>query len=88
MQQSEEEIFSARDFGYCLAGLSGLRIENGENIPEVQSIMQELSLLVSRSEFQGQPDLLFLQFGKSIRVKSGATTKIKTENLLYLNKIK
>lgn len=79
MRQSDG-IYSARDIGYSLAGLSAM----GEPIvhDEVRALFEELCVKVSRSEFQGQPNLLFLQFGKGIRVKRGQPFSLSNaENL-------
>jgi hypothetical protein len=70
-EQPIEDIYSARDIGYCLCGLSGLQ---PLLIPEVILVCDELNLKVAASEFKGQPDLLFLQFGRAVRVK--ANTRI------------
>jgi hypothetical protein len=74
MRQSEG-IYGARDIGYSLAGMSAM----GEPIvhDEVRAVFDELCVKVSRSEFQGQPNLLFLQFGKGIRVKRGQPFSLK-----------
>ena len=40
---------------------------------ETTSLLQELNIKVGSSEFKGQPHLLFIPFGKGIRVKKGVT---------------
>lgn len=79
--RESEGIFSARDIGFALCGLNGLRskLEEGGSIssnssPELSDIMKELNFKVALTEFGGEPNLLFLQFGKAIRVKSGMTS--------------
>jgi hypothetical protein len=62
-------IYSARDIGYSLTGLSS---NQPIVIDEAREVFEELCIKVSQSEFKGQPDLLFLQFGKGIRVKRSA----------------
>ena len=49
---------------------SGLRAL-GDQSPEVSDIIAELNLKVSMTEYGAEPHLLFLQFGKGVRVKAG-----------------
>jgi hypothetical protein len=67
MRQSEG-IYSARDIGYSLAGLSTMQT-SGDDI--VREVFEELCVKVAASEFKGQPNLLFMQFGKGVKVKRG-----------------
>ena len=66
--KESEGIYSGRDIGYSLIGLTGMQpiMHN-----EVHEILEELNVKVSRSEFKGQPNLLFMQFGKGVRAKRG-----------------
>ena len=41
------------------------------SVPEVISIMQELSLKLAQSRYGGEVDLMFLQRGKGIKVQLG-----------------
>lgn len=68
MRQSEG-VYTGRDIGYSLVGLSGMQPAMHD---EVHEIFEELCVKVSRSEFKGQPNLLFMQFGKGVRVKRGS----------------
>lgn len=80
-----EEIFTARDIGYCLVGLSNLRGSDatGPSL-EVLSILSELTFKVSQTEYANQPNLLFLKFGKSIRVKVGGEMSLQqTQDMVY-----
>jgi len=64
--QQSEGIFSARDIGYCLTGMSSM--PRG-TYTEVDDILAELSIKVSRSPFKGLPEITFLQFGRGVKVK-------------------
>ena len=75
-------IFTAKDIGFTLTGVSGLR---PLFIPEVIDLIAELNVKVSESEFKGQPNLLFLQFGKYIRVKTGIMSATSAESILFSN---
>jgi hypothetical protein len=78
-------IYSGRDIGYSLAGLSSMQPIVHD---EVQEIFEELCMKVARSEFQGQPNLLFLQFGKGVRVKKAdkPLTLIQAQELIEAKK--
>lgn len=66
--KESEGVYTGRDIGYSLIGLSGMQpIVHSE----VHEILEELNVKVSRSEFKGQPNLLFMQFGKGVRTKRG-----------------
>lgn len=67
MKQSDG-VYTGRDIGYSLIGLSGMQPVTHD---EVHEIFEELCVKVSRSEFKGQPSLLFMQFGKGVRVRRG-----------------
>lgn len=56
------------NLGYSLSGLSGMQPAIHEVVNEM---FEELCLKVAKSEFKGQPNLLFLQFGKGVRVQKG-----------------
>ena len=75
MKQSEG-VYTGRDIGYSLVGLSGMQPAMHD---EVHEIFEELCVKVSRSEFKGQPNLLFMQFGKGVRVKGG-NSKLTLDN--------
>jgi hypothetical protein len=62
------EVFVARDIGYCLSGLSSMGLLH----PEAVEIRNALIRKVSQTEFADKPDVLFLQFGKGIRVKKSS----------------
>jgi hypothetical protein len=64
--KESDGIYSGRDIGYSLAGLSSMQPIVHD---EVHEIFEELCIKVAKSEFKGQPNLLFLQFGKGVRVK-------------------
>ena len=66
--KESEGIYSGRDIGYSLIGLTGMQPIMHK---EVHEILEELNVKVSRSEFKGQPNLLFMQFGKGVRAKRG-----------------
>lgn len=80
MVDQTSQKYSAKDIGYILSGINGL---HQLNIPEVSELVEELIIKVNESDFKGQPNLLFLQFGKSIRVKTGLSSAMNTESLLY-----
>ena len=71
--------FTARDIGYCMAGMNSMQKYLYE---EVDEMMNNIYLQVAKSEFGGQMDVLFLQFGKSIRV----TTTAKVLQKIAANK--
>ena len=66
--KESEGVYTGRDISYSLVGLSGMQPVVHDVVHE---IYEELCVKVSRSEFKGQPNLLFLQFGKGVRVKRG-----------------
>jgi hypothetical protein len=63
-----EEIFTSKDIGYCLVGIQNMQ-PNFINYNEVNEFLEELNLKVSSSECGGQLELLFLQYGKAVRLK-------------------
>lgn len=69
MRQSDG-VYSGRDIGYSLIGMSAMQPPMHDIVHE---IFEELCVKVSRSEFKGQSNLLFMQFGKGIRVKRGTS---------------
>jgi hypothetical protein len=73
--RASDGIYNARDIGYSLAGLSAMQPPSCD---EVRAITEELVVKVSRSPFQGQPNLLFLQFGKGVRVVSKRAASVFT----------
>lgn len=66
--RESEDVFSARDIGYSLTGLNGMQQYLHQ---EVDEMIEELHFKVAASEFGGQMNVLFFQFGKAIRVKIG-----------------
>lgn len=74
--KESEGVYTGRDIGYSLIGLSGMQpvMHN-----EVHEMFEELCIKVSRSEYKGQPNLLFKQFGKGVRVKRG-NSKLTYDN--------
>lgn len=83
--QESDGIYSGRDIGYSLAGLSSMQPIVHD---EVHEIFEELCLKVAKSEFKGQPNLLFLQFGKGVRVKKAdkPLTFIQAQELIDAKK--
>eukprot|EP01041_Mallomonas_annulata_P004399 gene4399-8755_t len=57
--------FIAQDIGKCFVGLNSMDY----TVSEVAAIASQMSIKIAMSEFKGQPNLQFLLFGKSIRVK-------------------
>ena len=61
----DEMKFEGRDIGHCLSGLSNKNIE----IPEVSTVLQELSLRLAQSKYGAEANPVFVQSGKYIKVK-------------------
>lgn len=61
------DIFSERDLGYCLAGLSNMQ---QYLYSEVDQIVEDLQLKVAQSGLGGLQSVTFLKFGRGIRVKT------------------
>jgi hypothetical protein len=62
-----DEKFSGKDLGYCVSGMQSKDL----SVPEVISVVQELSLKLARSKFGGETDVTFIQKGKGVKVKLG-----------------
>ena len=60
-----DDKFSGKDLGYCVSGMHNKDM----SVPEVISVMQELSVKLARSKFGGEPDVVFVQKGKGVKVK-------------------
>lgn len=75
--KESDDIFTARDIGYCLTGLNGMQQYLHR---EVDEVIEEMHAKVAATEYGGQMNVLFLQFGKAIRVKV-ADAMISLENV-------
>ena len=60
------DIFTSRDIGYCLSGLS---LMQNTVYDEVNEFIDELTIQTSRSELKGEPNLSFFLFDRGIKVK-------------------
>ena len=63
--QASTSIFTAQDIGRSLVGLSQM----SQSISEVQALSNQIYTKIALSELRGQPNVQFLLFGKSVRVK-------------------
>ena len=66
--RESSDIFTARDIGYSLTGLNSMQQYLHQ---EVDEMIEEMHYKVAATEYGGQMNVLFLQFGKAIRVKIG-----------------
>ena len=61
----DEMKFEGRDIGHCLSGLSNKNTQ----IPEVATVLQELSLRLAQSKYGAETNPVFVQSGKYIKVR-------------------
>lgn len=66
--RESSDVFTARDIGFSLTGLNSMQQYLHQ---EVDEVIEELHYKVAATEYGGQMNVLFLQFGKAIRVKIG-----------------
>ena len=57
--------FEAKDIGYCLSGLNGMSLVHPGAVEARNALLRK----VGNSDYADKPDVIFLQFGKGIRVK-------------------
>eukprot|EP01038_Epipyxis_sp_PR26KG_P014840 gene14840-19946_t len=80
-----DETFNTHHIGYCLTGLNGMQRTVYQ---EIEDIFQELYIKIAKSEYGGQPNLLFLQFGKAVRVKVNSNALLNYELSEQYNNLK
>ena len=65
--------------GYCLSGLHNKDL----NIVEILELTQELSMKIARSKYGGEPNTIFMQYGRGIKVKKGESVASKYGRPIY-----
>ena len=60
-----QDEFNGQAIGYSLVGIASMP----PTVPEVAAIITQISIKIAFSEFRGQPNVEFLLFGNSVRVR-------------------